>query len=196
MAYQIANPSWSRLVLWGFLGLPGAILAFAYPTGAMSYGEVVSETGEWATRLLIATLAITPIRLIFRRGQWLVWLVRRRRDFGVATFCYAAGHLAVYVFRKASVPLMIEEGSEPWLLAGWIAMIVFLALAATSNDISVRMLRKGWKRLHRFVYPAAALVFIHWVLSAFDPTTAYIHLAVLLALEATRIVLQMRQRVT
>jgi sulfoxide reductase heme-binding subunit YedZ len=162
----------------------------------MSYGEVVSETGEWATRLLIATLAITPIRLIFRRGQWLVWLVRRRRDFGVATFCYAAGHLAVYVFRKASVPLMIEEGSEPWLLAGWIAMIVFLALAATSNDISVRMLRKGWKRLHRFVYPAAALVFIHWVLSAFDPTTAYIHLAVLLALEATRIVLQMRQRVT
>lgn len=196
MTYQAARVNWSRLALWALLAVPSGILSVSYASGLMSYGEVVSETGEWATRLLIVTLTITPIRLIFKRGQWLVWLVRRRRDFGVATFCYAAEHLAIYVFRKASVPLMIEEGAEPWLLAGWIAMIVFLALAVTSNDASVRLMRKNWKRLHRFVYPAAALVFLHWILSAFDPTTAYVHLAILLAVETARISLQIRQRVT
>lgn len=186
----------SRPVLWAVLSIPGIILLIAYFSGGSSYGEVVSESGEWATRLLILTLAVTPLRLIFKRGQWLLWLVRRRRDFGVATFAYAAGHLAVYVARKGSPSLMLEEGLEPWLLAGWVAFVIMLALAITSNDSSVRFLRKNWKRLHRFVYLGAALVFVHWTLSAFDPTPAYAHLAIIAVLETIRIVLEMRQRVT
>ncbi|CDX58008.1 hypothetical protein MPL3365_290045 [Mesorhizobium plurifarium] len=64
--------------------------------------------------------------------------------------------------------------------------MIFIALAATSNDFAVRTLRRNWKRLHRVVYLAALLLFVHWVLSAFDPLAAYLHLTVLLALEAVR----------
>ena len=62
-----------------------------------------------------------------------------------------------------------------------------LVLAATSNDAAVRSLRARWKWLHRAVYVAAALTFGHWVLTAFDPTTAYVHLGILAALQALRL---------
>ena len=186
----------SRLLLWTILAIPGVVLLVLYATGTYTYGEVVGESGEWAARLLIATLAITPLRLIFRKHRWVNWLVRRRRDFGVATFGYALGHTIVYLIRKADPGLIIEEATDPWLLAGWVALVILVALALTSTDGAVRALGRWWKRLHRFVYAAAVLLFVHWVLSAFDPTAAYIHLAILAALETARVGLQLRQRVT
>ena len=46
------------------------------------------------------------------------------------------------------------------------------------------------------VLSAAVLTFLHWVWSAFDPTTAWIHVGILAAIELVRIVMQRRQRVT
>ncbi|MEQ1900603.1 MAG: ferric reductase-like transmembrane domain-containing protein [Devosia sp.] len=186
----------SRPLLWLVLAIPGLAVLGLWAAGVYTYGAAVSESGEWAARLLILTLAVTPLRLIFRRGPWLIWLVRRRRDLGVATFCYAAGHTVAYLIRKADFGLIIEEGLDLWLLAGWIAFAVLIALALTSTDQAVRAMRRWWKRLHRLVYIAAALVFVHWVLSAFDPTSAYVHLGIIAALEAIRVVLEARQRVT
>ena len=71
-----------------------------------------------------------------------------------------------------------------------------MPLAATSSDAAVRALKRSWKRLHRLVYPAAVLAFAHWALTAFDPGTAYLHIAALAAIELVRIALQARQRVT
>lgn len=186
----------SHPLLWALLAIPGIWTLSRWATGAATYGEVVSDSGVWAAQLLILTMAVTPVRLLFRRGHWLVWLVRRRRDLGVATFAYACAHTAVYVIRKNDLRVIVQEATEPWLLVGWIALAIFLALAATSNDASVRILRRAWKRLHRLVYAGAILVFAHWALSAFDPLMAYIHLGVLAALEAVRVALQSRQRVT
>jgi len=75
-------------------------------------------------------------------------------------------------------------------------LALFVPLAMTSNDVSVRLMKRGWKRLHRLVYPAAVLTFLHWVWSAFDPTTAWIHVGILAAIEIVRIALQRAQRVT
>jgi sulfoxide reductase heme-binding subunit YedZ len=186
----------SRPLLWAVLAIPAAWLAWGWTSGALTYGEVVTQTGRWAAWLLILTLAVTPLRLIFRRGPWLVWLVRRRRNFGVAAFAYAAFHTLVYVARKQDPALMVGEAMEPWLWTGWLALAVFLALALTSTDAAVRALRRWWKRLHRLVYAGAVLMFVHWALSAFDPTLAYAHIALLTALEAIRVALQRRQRVT
>ena len=66
-------------------------------------------------------------------------------------------------------------------------MGIFVPLAITSNDVSVRRLRRLWKRLHRWVYAAALLTFAHWVITAYDPTAGLIHLAVLAALEGFRL---------
>lgn len=187
----------SRPLLWLILALPGnwIWLSWALAPDRYGYGHAIGDSGEWAAWLLMATLAVTPIRLMFRRQRWTVWLMRRRRDLGVASFGYAAFHTFVYLLRKGSPEIVFAELSTPYILIGWIAFALFVPLAITSNDIATRALKRSWKRLHRLVYAAAILVFLHWVLSAFDPTTAYIHIAILAAIEISRIGLQLRQRV-
>lgn len=188
----------SRPLLWLFLGLPGfwMLYRWAATPESYSYGHIIGDSGDWAAWLMMVTLAVTPIRLLFRRRGWATWLMRHRRDIGVASFAYAAGHTVIYLTRKASMDIVLAELSTPYILAGWLALALFVPLAVTSNDISTRALKRTWKRLHRLVYPAAILVFVHWVLSAFDPTTAYIQIAILAAIELVRVGVQLRQRVT
>lgn len=177
----------SPYLLWVLLALPGAITVFRYATGATFYGEVVLGTGDISAKLLIATMAVTPLTLMFPGRPWVRWLLRRRRYLGVAAFGYAALHTVVYLFRKGSFGLILVEGAEPGLLTGWIALAIFVPLAITSNDAAVRRLRRFWKRLHRWVYAAAILTFVHWVIEAYDPVPGLIHLAVLAALEGFRL---------
>lgn len=160
------------------------------------YGHAIGDSGDWAAWLLMVTLAVTPIKLLFRKQRWAIWLMRRRRDLGVASFAYAAGHTAIYLWKKGSLELVLAELDQDFILVGWLALALFVPLAATSNDVSMRRLKRSWKSLHRLIYPAAVLTFLHWVWSAFDPTTAWIHVGILAAIELVRIVLQQRQRVT
>ena len=190
----MALPAPSRLALWALLAAPGGWIAGRYATDAISYGQVIHETGDWAVWLLLVTLAVTPARLAFRGQGWVVALVRWRRNLGVATFAYAAFHLAVYLVRKADSALIAREGMQLELLVGWIAFFTFAVLAATSNDASVRGLGRGWGRLHKLVYPAAALTLAHWWLSAFDPLMATVHAAILAAIVAARIALPWARR--
>ena len=188
----------SRPLLWLLLALPGLWIGWRWVMApeAYGYGHAIGDSGNWAAWLLMATLAVTPVRLIFGQAGWTNWLMRRRRDLGVASFAFAAGHTAIYLVRKASAELVLAELSTPYMLAGWLALALFLPLAMTSNDVSVRRLKRGWKRLHRLVYPATILTFLHWIWSAFDPTTAWIHTGILAAIEIVRVYLQRRQRVT
>lgn len=188
----------SRPMLWLVLALPGLWMIYRYffTPDVYGYGHIIGDSGDWAAWLMMATMAITPIRLVFRPRGWTNWLMRRRRDIGVASFAYAAGHTLLYLERKASPDIILAELSTPYILVGWLALALFVPLAVTSNDKSVRALKRSWKRLHRLVYPAAILVFLHWVLSAFDPTTAYINIAILAVIESVRIFIQWRQRVT
>lgn len=184
-----------RPLLWAILALPGAWILWRWWATPESYGfgHAIGDSGDWAAWLLMATLAVTPVRLLFRRQRWTAWLMRRRRDLGVASFAYAAGHTVIYVADRASPSAVIEAAGSPDMLTGWLALALFVPLAATSNDLAVRALKRSWKVLHRLVYPAAILTFLHWVLAAFDPTTAYIHIGVLAAVELLRIWLQRRR---
>jgi sulfoxide reductase heme-binding subunit YedZ len=173
--------------LWIVLAAPGAFLLQRYASSAMSYGEFIHWSGDISVWLLIAALGVSPLRRILR-GSFNIWLGKRRRDIGVATFGYAAGHLGAYLLRKADAALIWKEGAEPGLLTGWIAFAILLALALTSNDASVRWLKAGWKRLHWLVYPAAILTAAHWVLTAFDPTIGWIHAAAIAVLLALRLI--------
>jgi methionine sulfoxide reductase heme-binding subunit len=177
----------SAPMLWLVLAAPGLIILVNYASGAMSYGEFIHWSGDISVWLLIATLSVSPLRRV-TRGNFRLWLGKRRRDIGVATFGYAAGHLAAYLLRKADPDLIWQEGVEAGLLTGWIAFAIFLALALTSNQTSVQMLRGAWNRLHWFVYPAAVLTAAHWLLTAFDPTAAIIHAVAIAALLAMRFI--------
>ena len=184
MVKRIVN---SPCFIWLLLAAPGAVTLVRYSTGATFYGEVVHFTGQFSAQLLILTMAVTPLRSMFGMRGWIRWLMQRRRYFGVATFGYAALHTAVYLVRTGAFGDILADAAEPGLLTGWIALAIFVPLAVTSNDASVRRLRRLWKRLHRWVYAAAVLTFAHWVLTAFDPVPGLLHVAVLAALEAYRL---------
>jgi len=188
----------SRLLLWLVLALPGLWILYRWSAtpAVYGYGHAIGDSGDWAAWLLMLTLAVTPLRLLFPRRSWTTWLMRRRRDFGLASFACAASHTAIYLADKASLDVVLADLGLPDILVGWLALALFVPLAATSSDIATRALGRSWKRLHRLVYPAAILTFLHWVLASFDPTTAYIHVGILAAIELVRIALQARQRVT
>lgn len=187
-----------RVALWGLLALPALAIAgrWGLTPDDYGFGHAIKQSGDWAAWLLLATLAVTPLRLALGTRPVTRWLGMRRRDLGVASFAYAAIHTGIYLADKSGLDAILAEARGAELLTGWMALALFTPLAITSNDRSVRALKRRWKQLHRLVYPAAVLVFVHWALTAFDPATAYWHIAILAAIETARIALQYRQRVT
>ncbi len=78
------------------------------------------------------------------------------------------------------------------IITGWLAMLVFLVLASTSNNWSVKRLGKRWKRLQRFAYVAGALSFLHWYLLGYYQWALWAHLAPLALLQLARLVISAR----
>jgi sulfoxide reductase heme-binding subunit YedZ len=184
----------SRYFFWILLAVPSIFMIHGYWTGQLYYGELMHASGEVSGRLLIVAMAITPLRLILSNARWPLWWMQRRRYIGVATFAYAVLHTLLYL-QKTGEPVKILTESlafEYW--TGWLALLIFIALAATSNDRCVRMLRGAWKKLHRLVYAAAILSFLHWIFVAFNFLPGLIHALILAALEMIRI-WKSRQRV-
>ena len=177
----------SRYFFWLILALPAALQTARYWQGAMVYGEYLHWTGQLAAQLLIVTIAITPLRLAFPARRAVQWLMRRRRYVGVAVFGYSLLHTLAYLGRARDLAGILEEAVQIAIGTGWIALVIFLLLAATSNDYSLRRLGRTWKRLHITIHVAAPLTFAHWILTAFDPLAGILHLAVLALLEACRV---------
>lgn len=178
----------TKYILWPVLAAPWVLMTVRYLSGGLYYGEFIHATGEFSARLLMVTLAVTPLRIMFPKTRWTTWLLQNRRYFGVAAFAYAVPHLLAYLWKLASAAKVLEESMEPGMWTGWIALIIFLALAITSNKFSTRKLGQRWKTLHRLVYLAAILTFVHWVLVAFNPASGLVHAGILIALETFRIV--------
>lgn len=172
-------------LVWLLLAAPGALLIWRYATDQMGYGSFITWSGDIAVWLLMAALAVTPLRNLFP-GGWTAFLMRRRRDIGVASFAYACGHLVVYVLRKMDVELMLSEALGVGMLTGWLAFFIFIPLALTSNNLSIRLLKGGWRKLHWLVYPAAVLSVAHWFFTAFEPTVAIVHAVIVLVLLGLR----------
>lgn len=180
----------SPYLIWVILGIPLLIFTWQYLTDAISYGEYIHVTGEYSARLLILTMAVTPLRLMFPRAGWNAWLLKSRRYFGVAAFAYAVPHLLAYAIRLGSWVGLWEDAADPGLWTGWLAFFIFVPLAITSNNISMRKMGRKWKTMHRLVYFSAVLTIAHWFIVAFDPVPAMVHGAVLLGLEVIRMGIQ------
>lgn len=177
----------SRYLLWFVLAMPFVVIVWRYSSGSLYYGEVIHSTGELSVRLLIVAMAATPLMLAMPARPLPRWLIRNRRYLGIASFAYAALHTIVYLDKTAMLPDILDDALAPEYLSGWVGLLLFAVLAATSNDASVRWLRRTWKTVHRFVYVAAALSLIHWLLVAFNPLPAALHAAILAGLEAYRL---------
>jgi len=124
--------------------------------------ELTHETGRWALRALVVTLAITPLR----RFTGLSWLTGYRRLFGLYAFAYASAHLGIYVFLDLGrywAQLLEDLAKRPFVIAGALAWLSMLPLAATSTRAAMRALGRQWGRLHRLVYVAGIAASLHFI---------------------------------
>ena len=113
--------------------------------------------------------------------------MRRRRHLGVAAFGYAALHTLYYVIDLGTLSAVIADIAKFCIWTGWLAFIIFVPLAITSNNASIRKMGRSWKTLQRFIYPAAVATLIHWIFLHYNVGPAMIHFVPLAALELYRV---------
>lgn len=152
--------------------------------GANPVETLIHATGDWTLRLLLITLAITPLRRL--TGQ--VWLIRFRRQLGLFAFFYACLHLTAYLWLDQFFDwrAIIEDiVKRPYITVGFAAFVLLIPLAVTSTRGWTRRLGRRWKTLHRAVYLIAILGVVHylWLVKAdrFEPILYGVILAGLLA---------------
>lgn len=135
--------------------------------GANPVETITHTTGEWALRLLLASLAVTPLRRIFAWRQ----LAPYRRTLGLLAFFYACLHFATYLILDLALePAALFEDvlERPFVSAGFAAFVLLVPLAATSTRGMTRRLGRRWKPLHRLVYGAGVCAVVHflWLVKA------------------------------
>ena len=175
-----------KLAFWVLLSLPALVLLQRYFSGELIAMDMLQPTGEWSARFMIAAMMLSPLLSLLGPRIWLTWLIQRRRALGVAAFSYAVLHLIFYTIDMGNLGDILAEFLALGIWTGWAAMLLFVPLAVTSNDASMRMLKKGWKRLQRLVYPAAILVLVHWIFIHNNLWTALLHFMPLILLVAAR----------
>jgi methionine sulfoxide reductase heme-binding subunit len=153
----------NRLFLWTLLSLPAFLMLIGYARGQVGAMELLHPSGEFSARLMIVAMMLGPLVALLGPKPWLNWLIKRRRYFGVAAFGYALLHLVFYVIDMETVADMLAEIGALGIWTGWLAMLLFVPLALTSNNGAMRALKAGWKKLQRLVYPTAILVLVHWI---------------------------------
>ena len=160
-----AKPVFFILCLAPFIGI--ITNAFLGSLGANPVETVTHQTGDWALRLLILTLSLTPLKNLTGNRQFM----RFRRMAGLFVYFYAFLHFTLWFLADHGLDLvtMYEDiVKRPYITAGFLAFSFLTVLAVTSNRWSIGRLGKRWQMLHKLVYPALVLVIIHflWLVKA------------------------------
>jgi sulfoxide reductase heme-binding subunit YedZ len=158
--------------------------------------EYVTHTlGDWTLRILLASLAVTPLRIL--TGQ--AWLVTLRRLLGLFAFAYAVMHFLVWIvldFFFDWEQMGKDIVKRPFITVGMTALLLLTPLAVTSTSGMIKRLgARRWRQLHRLVYAAAVLGVLHFVwLAKVGRKTPWIYAAVLAVLLGIRGVDALRTR--
>jgi len=119
-------------------------------------------TGDWTLRLIIITLAITPVRKLLNVPE----LIRYRRMAGLFAFFYGTLHFLTYIWLDKFFDIheiAKDVIKRPFITAGFVAFVAMLPLAITSTAGWIRRLGgKRWQKLHRLVYLTAIAGVVHY----------------------------------
>ncbi|WP_083224131.1 sulfite oxidase heme-binding subunit YedZ [Methyloversatilis sp. RAC08] len=162
--------------------------AYADRLGANPIEYITRATGDWTLRLLLVTLAVTPLRQI---TGW-HWLVRLRRMLGLYAFFYASLHLLIYLWLDQFFDIediVKDIIKRPFITIGFGAFLLLLPLVVTSTNGMVRRLGgRTWQRLHKLVYVVGVLGVAHyWWLVKKDLTEPILYACILATLFAVRL---------
>ncbi|OLB95483.1 MAG: sulfoxide reductase heme-binding subunit YedZ [Candidatus Rokubacteria bacterium 13_1_40CM_68_15] len=157
--------------------------------GANPISFITNHLGDWTFRLLLASLAMTPLRIVFGWG----WPLLLRRLLGLFAFTYAVLHFSVWILvdHFFNWGQMAEDVvKRPYITVGMLALLTLIPLALTSTTGMIKRLgARRWTRLHRLVYLTGVLAALHFLwLAKVGRTDQYIYVAVLAALLGVRVV--------
>lgn len=168
--------------------VPAAWYFYQAATGGLGFNPVKEFEhllGIWCLRLIIATLAITPLRDL----AGINW-IRYRRALGLLAFYYVLMHFSVYALLDLQLDLGAVGGDiakRPYITIGFACLLLLIPLALTSNNWSIRKLASRWNTLHKLIYLIAVGGAIHYVLAVKSVTLVpFIHVALIVLLLAYR----------
>ena len=183
----MARPAqiWFKAVAWVCCLLPLLFLVYYAATddlGANPISFVTNWLGQWTFRLLLVTLALTPLRIVFGIG----WPLRLRRLLGLFAFFYASLHFLVWILIDHYFnwdQMLADLVKRRYITVGMLALLLLVPLAATSTSGMVRRLGGTvWRRIHRMVYLVGVLAALHFLWLAKPGRTAPYAYAAILAL--------------
>lgn len=179
-----------KIFIWLAALAPLAILGWelSQDLGANPVETMLRTTGDWVIRLLLVSLAITPLRWILPSSA----PIKFRRLLGMFSFFYACLHLSIWIVLENDLdPSLVWADilKRPFVTAGMTAFVMLLLLAITSTRGWIRRLGKRWTLLHKLVYPAAIAGIIHfiWIQKA-GLTEPLIYAAILTVLLGARLI--------
>lgn len=181
---------WIKPAAFIAAGLPFAILVWDVVNENLSPNpieDITHYTGAWSLRLLLLTLAMTPLRTL---SAW-TWPLKLRRMFGLYAFFYVCLHFAIYAFLDLQLDFSVlgeDIAKRPYITVGFTSFVLLIPLAATSWNGAMRRLGRRWKQLHRLAYVVAVLSVLHfiWLVKA-DLLEPLLHAAFLMLLFAFRL---------
>jgi sulfoxide reductase heme-binding subunit YedZ len=193
-----------KIGVWILCLLPLGLLAYRAATGDLTANPISFITnwlGQWTFRLLLATLALTPLRVLFG----ISWQLSLRRLLGLFAFCYASLHFSVWILLDHFFnwdQMLADIVKRRYITVGMLALALLIPLAVTSTSRMVKRLGGvNWRRLHRLVYLIGILAALHFLwLAKKGRTDQYLYAAILAVLlgirawDALRRVLRRRRR--
>ena len=130
--------------------------------GANPVEMVTNTTGIWTLRLIVATIAITPLRWASGLNQ----VIHYRRAVGLFAFFYGTLHFLTYFILDHQLQfdgLWEDVVKRPYITAGFTAFVLMIPLAVTSTTGWIRRMGgKRWNLLHRLVYITALAAVLHY----------------------------------
>lgn len=179
-------PAWSLYII---AVIPPVLMFLSALNGTLGVDpvkELEHEMGELGLQVLIAVLAITPLRRITG-----ISLIKFRRALGLIGFFYIFLHLLVWLVLDVQILDQIVKDiiKRPYITIGMAGFVLMLPLAVTSNNWSIRKLGPKWRNLHKLTYPALILGGVHfvWLVKGWQ-LEPLIYLGVIVALLAVRVV--------
>lgn len=119
--------------------------------------EYISNlTGSWAIRFLLAAFLMSPVSLVIGRSFPLYF----RQTIGIATGVFTTLHVFVFIYAESFLSIFTRIE----LILGFLAFLIILSLTLTSSRKAMKLLKRKWKSLHRWVYLAAVLVMLHIII--------------------------------
>ena len=181
-----------KVVVWGVCLAPLALLAYRAwndDLGANPISFITNTLGDWTFRILLASLAVTPLRLL---SGW-SWPITLRRLLGLFAFLYASLHFGVWLVLDHYFDwreMGADIAKRLYITVGMAALLLLIPLAATSTSAMIkRMGGVAWRRLHSLVYLVGILAALHYLwLAKKSVTGPYYYIAVLVILLGVRLV--------